>query len=86
MCGEKDQTRCAEEFDDNLEWSCENCPKARPDELHPYTCKLLNMLDLREAGYPLRREDLSVEEWMDLARVSRVVRAHQDTIRMAAWR
>ena len=85
MCGEREEAKCAEEFGDNLDWTCANCPKARPDELHPYTRKLLGILDLREAGYPLHRDDLTLEEWMDLARVSRMVRAHQDTMRMAAW-
>jgi len=41
----------------------------RPEELHPYTRKLLTNYSLQQAGYPLQADDLLPEEWFDLARI-----------------
>jgi len=54
------------EFEDLLEWTCRNCPKTRFEDLHPYTRKLADLRMLRVAGYPLRANDLTMEEWLDL--------------------
>lgn len=50
---------------------CENCPKSRMENLSPYTHKLIRVRTLRDAGYPLKPEDLDYEEWLDLARIDR---------------
>jgi len=52
-----------------LGWACENCPKTRASDLHPYTSKLLTIRRLRQAGYPLEANDLTYEEWLDLGQV-----------------
>lgn len=33
---------------------------------------------MRRAGYPLERNDLTYEEWLDLGRVEQVVKATED--------
>lgn len=37
--------------------------------MSPYTHKLLRLRHLRRAGFPLRADDLTLEEWMDLGRL-----------------
>lgn len=72
MCSEAEAADCLEEFGDgqNLEWACANCEKARGDLIHPYTWWLLKLHKLRLAGYPLRANDLSLEQWLDLGRMT----------------
>jgi len=54
----------------HLEWACGNCPKKKDeDEISPYTYKLLRMRALKIAGYPVRANDLTMEEWLDLAEI-----------------
>jgi hypothetical protein len=45
------------------------CPSKRPEDLHPYTHKLLRLKALQDGGYPLERDDLTLEEWQDLGRI-----------------
>lgn len=52
-----------------MAWACEQCPKSKPEDLMPYTHKLLNVYNLQRGGYPLTANDLTPEEWLDLARV-----------------
>jgi hypothetical protein len=53
----------------NLEWTCKHCNKKKPEDLNPYTIKLLNQRMLKKAGYPLEANDLLYEEWLDLGKV-----------------
>lgn len=71
MCGDEEREKCILEFGEGpeLDWACQNCPRKRTEDLHPYTVKLLNLRTLRRAGYPLRANDLNYEEWLDLGRV-----------------
>lgn len=41
------------------------------EALSPYTVKMLKLSRLQKAGYPLRANDLTLEEWLDLERVHR---------------
>jgi len=66
LCDETEQAKCLEEFGDNLAWACENCDKKKFGGLAPYTMKLLRINHLQQAGYPLRANDLTLEEWYDL--------------------
>lgn len=66
LCSGADREKCAAEFGDNLEWTCTNCEKKRAADLSPYTIKLLRLRNLRQAGYPLQANDLTLEEWLDL--------------------
>jgi len=52
-----------------MEWACEKCPKKKPDEISPYTWKIIRLYNLQKAGYPLYADDLTLEEWEDLGRV-----------------
>ena len=52
-----------------LDWECQNCPKAREKDLHPYTNKLMANRLLKIGGYRHRRNDLTPDEWMDLGRL-----------------
>jgi len=57
-----------------LEWACDNCPKKKAEDLHPYTIKIFRLRWLRQAGYPFEANDLTVEEWMDLGRIEEALR------------
>lgn len=69
MCFADEEEKCAAEFEDNLKWACDNCPKRRADDLHEYTQKLIRLRSLRMAGYPFGADDLTLEEWIDLGRL-----------------
>ena len=71
ICIDEEREKCEIEFGDNLEWACENCEKRRLEDLDllPYTIKLLEIRTLKAAGYPLRANDLTYEEWIDLGRI-----------------
>jgi hypothetical protein len=70
LCDPDEERVCREEFGENLSWACRNCPKKRIEDLHDYTKKLLHIHALRRAGYPLSADDLTLEEWIDLGRLS----------------
>jgi hypothetical protein len=55
-------------------WACAHCATCRPQDLHPYTLKLLRLRLLQAGGYPFRRNDLTIEEWMDLGRITDALR------------
>ena len=70
LCSDEEREKCEEEFgEENLDWSCQNCPKVRPEDLHPYTLKLFRIRNMRMAGYPLKANDLTLEEWEDLGKI-----------------
>lgn len=72
-CSKDEQAICDARFGTGpeLEWACKNCKKHRGEiKLHPYTRKLMNNRMLIMAGYPLRRNDLTVDEWVDLGRLN----------------
>ncbi len=72
-CTEAERRKCEAEFGDNLEWTCERCPKKRPEDIHPYTMKILRLRRLIRAGYPFQANDLTVEEWEDLATANEMI-------------
>lgn len=43
----------------------------RYEDLQPYTLNLLRLHGLREAGYQIANDDLSIEEWLDLGRIDK---------------
>jgi len=59
---------CVAENSD-MAWACENCPKARAEDLSPYTRKLLEARLLIKAGYRLDNDRLTLNEWMDLGEI-----------------
>jgi hypothetical protein len=70
VCTSERRMKCEAEFGAaHLVWTCANCPRARLEDLSPYTMKILRLADLQFAGYPLAANDLTLEEWFDLGRV-----------------
>lgn len=45
----------------------------RFDDFHPYTLQIMHLHALQFAGYPFGKNDLTVEEWLDLARYKEVI-------------
>ncbi len=71
ICGEPEIAECLEEMNESdLAWACANCPKAKSEEIHPYTRKLLNIRTLQAAGFPMDADLLTYEEWLDLGKVN----------------
>ena len=79
LCGGQDEANCAAEFGDGLAWACRRCPRKRAGDLNPYTLKLLRCWQLQEAGYPIAANDLTLDEWMDLGIVRRMLAAPAKT-------
>ena len=69
ICDDRERQKCKNEFGEHLEWACENCPKKSDRDIGDYTAKLLRIRQLRMAGYPLKPNDLTYEEWLDLGRI-----------------
>lgn len=71
LCDKRRETACRNEAGDDeiLAWMCEKCELKRFKDLGPYTLKLLGIRRMRMAGYPFGKNDLSLEDWIDLARV-----------------
>jgi len=74
ICTDREEEKCRNEFGDNLEWACDNCKKKRAEDLGPYTCKLLRLRNLRDAGYAFNPNDLTPEEWEDFGEVEQWLR------------
>jgi hypothetical protein len=70
LCGPAETEKCRAEFGENLAWACGQCRKKRAEDLSPYTVKLLRRRALIRAGYPVRADDLGLDEWMDLGEVT----------------
>lgn len=64
-------------FGDNLKWACDNCSQVfnADDGIHPYIWYLLDLNNLRQAGYPFNKNDLSLETWSDLGMVQQEIEA-----------
>lgn len=52
-----------------MQWACENCPKKKFSDLDEYTVKLYHIYLLQKGGYPLEKNDLTLEEWVDVGRI-----------------
>lgn len=71
VCTEDEKRACEFEFGENIEWACSNCPKKKDEsEINPYTLKLLKMRAIMSAGYPVKANDLTMEEWLDMAEIN----------------
>ena len=69
VCEEEEKRKCRIEVGDNLDAVCAKCPKKRQTEISDYTAKLLRVRSMRLAGYPIRANDLTHEEWIDLGKI-----------------
>lgn len=65
MCSPAEEDACRDDFGDNMEWTCRNCPKTRWEDLDKYTVEMMHARTLRLGGFPFRRGDLTLNEWAD---------------------
>ena len=55
---------------------CDQCHKVRCDRVHPYLLFLLDVRNIKTSGCPIAADDLTLDQWQDLATVdSAVVKA-----------
>ena len=68
----EEEAKCIEDIggEEAQEWACENCKTKRPQDLNPYTVKLLRLRQMKNGGYPFEANDLTLEEWIDLGRIA----------------
>ena len=55
-------------------WACRACEEyLRPEAISPWTWHLVLLYQLRQAGYPFDANDLTLEEWLLLGLVQRLL-------------
>ena len=65
LCGPEERRRCRTESGAFAAWACTACEEyLRPEAFSPWTRHLLFLYRLRQAGYPFRANDLSLETWL----------------------
>ena len=80
LCGPETEEECRDEVgQENLEWTCKQCPKKKADDLHPYTAKLIELLAMQRGGYPFQADDLTRDEWIDLGRLKEALEKPKPT-------
>lgn len=68
-------------------WACRECREyVQPENISPWTWHLLFLHRLKEAGYPFRANDLSLETWLLLGTVREVLNRYEKRSRTAAGR
>ncbi|MBI4796593.1 MAG: hypothetical protein HY790_12285 [Deltaproteobacteria bacterium] len=78
LCGPEEQRRCRTESGAFAAWACAACEEfLQPEALSPWTRHLLFLHRLRQAGYPFRANDLSLETWLLLGVVQDVLESRQ---------
>ncbi len=74
LCGPREQSRCRAENGAFAAWACSACEEyLRPEALSPWTRHLLFLYRLGRAGYPFKANDLSLETWLLLGLVQRIL-------------
>ncbi|MFZ5450273.1 MAG: hypothetical protein ACOZF2_00150 [Thermodesulfobacteriota bacterium] len=74
LCGAEEQRRCRTASGPFAAWACAACEEyLRPEALSPWTWHLLFLYRLQRAGYPFRASDLSLETWLLLGVVQKVL-------------
>jgi hypothetical protein len=78
ICGPTERRRCRMESGAFAAWACGECEEyLRPENLSPWTWHLLFLYRLSRAGYPFRANDLSLETWLLLGVVGRILAGGQ---------
>lgn len=78
VCGPEQRRRCRAANGAFAEWACSVCGEfLQPEALSPWTWHLLFLYQLRRAGYPFERNDLTLETWLLLGMVQRVLEGTQ---------
>jgi len=74
LCGPAQQRKCQRENGAFAAWACQACEEyLRPEAVSPWTWHLVFLHQLRQAGYPLKANDLTLEEWLLLGLVQRLL-------------
>ena len=74
LCGPREQRRCRAANGAFAAWACGACEEySRPESLSPWTRHLLFLYRLRRAGYPFKANDLSLETWLLLGVVQKIL-------------
>jgi hypothetical protein len=78
LCGPQERRRCRVENGGFADWACGVCTeKVRPEAISPWTWHLIFLYQLSRAGYPFRANDLSLETWLLMGTVRRVLEGTQ---------
>ena len=78
LCGSAQRRRCRAEAGSFADWACGVCEEfLRPEAVSPWTWHLVSLHQLRQAGYPFKANDLSLETWLLLGTVHRVLEGVQ---------
>jgi hypothetical protein len=74
LCGPEELRRCRAENGAFADWACGACrERVRPEAISPWTWHLIFLYRLSLAGYPFQANDLSLETWLLLGTVRRVL-------------
>jgi hypothetical protein len=78
LCGPEERRRCRAESGAFAEWACAVCAeRVRPEAISPWTWHLVFLYQLSRAGYPFKANDLSLETWLLMGKVRRVLEGAQ---------
>jgi hypothetical protein len=78
LCGPEERRRCRTESGSFADWACRECAeRLRPEAISPWTWHLVFLHRLSRAGYPFQANDLSLETWLLMATVRRVLEGAQ---------
>ena len=74
LCGPEERRRCRTENGAFTAWACSECEEyLRAENFSPWTWHLLFLYRLSQAGYPFRANDLSLETWLLLGVVQKIL-------------
>ncbi len=78
LCNEAERQRCRAESGAFADWACGACAeRVRPEAISPWTWHLVFLYQLSRAGYPFKANDLSLETWLLMGTVRRVLEGVQ---------
>ncbi len=78
LCNEEERRRCRAENGVFADWACGACAeRVRPEAISPWTWHLVFLYQLSRAGYPFKANDLSLETWLLMGTVRRVLEGVQ---------
>jgi len=78
LCNEEERQRCRAENGAFADWACGACAeRVRPEAISPWTWHLIFLYQLSRAGYPFKANDLSLETWLLMGTVRRVLEGVQ---------
>jgi hypothetical protein len=74
LCGPAERQRCRTESGAFADWACAACTeRVRPESISPWTWHLVFLYQLSRAWYPFKANDLSLETWLLMGTVRRIL-------------